>query len=249
MPDSTVISIHDWPVEKSRQICAQLSNVSFGVNSKPLLDGMDLTIRKGGVTTLLGPNGAGKTLTLRILARLLKPTNGTVRECGLESKDISLVFQKPILLRRSAEANILHALKLFGTPRAQRPLVAQQLLHSADLSHLAKRPARKLSGGEQQRLAMVRALASKPKMLLLDEPTASLDPRATASIEDMISHITNSGTKVVLVTHDIGQAKRLSSEVVFLNLGFVTEQTEAKTFFKQPQSAEAAAYIDGQLLI
>lgn len=249
MPDSNIISLEKWATENATKACAQLNDVTYCEGSEKLLDGLSFTLRNGGISVLMGPNGAGKTLTLRVLARLLKPTNGTVKDCGILKKDIALVFQKPVLLRRSVEANLMHALKLYKTPKKQRPAEIASLLRLADLSALAKRSARQLSGGEQQRLAMIRALAAKPKLLLLDEPCASLDPRATASIEKLVAKAAQDGTKVVLVTHNLGQAKRLADDVVFLCNGYATEHTEAKTFFAEPKSVEATAYLDGKLLI
>lgn len=249
MPEATIISLEDWASDQAFKTCVQLEKIVYSEGMNRLLDGLSLTLRNGGVTVLMGPNGAGKTLTLRILARLLKPTSGNLKECGISSRDIALVFQKPVLLRRSVEANLIHALKLLGTPKHQRSEQLATLLKLGGLQDLAKRSARQLSGGEQQRLAMVRALAAKPKLLLLDEPSASLDPQATAAIEKLIGQAAQDGTKVVLVTHDIGQAKRLATDVVFMSHGSVTEHTEAKVFFDKPKSVEAAAYLDGRLLI
>lgn len=249
MPEATIVSLEEWASEQAYKVCAQLENVVFKEGSQTLLDGLTFSLRNGGITVLMGPNGAGKTLTLRLLARLLEPTEGHLRACGVSAKEIALVFQKPVLLRRSAEGNLLHALKLYAVPKAERSMELSRLLKLADLEHLSKRSARRLSGGEQQRLAMVRALAAKPKLLLLDEPTASLDPQATASIEKLIEQAAQSGTKIVLVTHDPGQAKRLASDVVFMSNGSATEHTASKTFFDTPQSVEAAAYLEGRLLI
>lgn len=249
MPEATIVSLEDWASTQAFKTCVQLENIIYSEGVNRLLDGLSFTLRNGGITVLMGPNGAGKTLTLRILGRLLEPTNGKMKQCGISSKDIALVFQKPVLLRRSVEANLNHALKLLGTSKSQRPEQLTALLKLGGLQDLAKRSARQLSGGEQQRLAMVRALAAKPKLLLLDEPSASLDPQATAAIETLIGQAAKAGTKVILVTHDIGQAKRLATDVVFMSHGFETEHTEAKAFFDKPKSIEAAAYLDGRLLI
>ncbi|MEP0522219.1 MAG: ATP-binding cassette domain-containing protein [Hyphomicrobiales bacterium] len=249
MPDATVISLEEWAVEQAFKVCAQVDNIIYKAGSQTLLDGLSFCLRNGGITALMGPNGAGKTLTLRLLARLLIPSQGHVKECGISSKEIAFVFQKPVLLRRSVEANLHHALKLYGVPKSERSIETSKLLELSDLAHLSARSARRLSGGEQQRLAMVRALAAKPKLLLLDEPTASLDPQATASIEKLIEQAAQNGTKVVLVTHDPGQAKRLASDVVFISNGSACEHTEAAKFFDNPKSIEASAYLAGRLLI
>lgn len=249
MPDATVISLTEWASEQAFKVCAELDNVIYKSGSQVLVDGLSFSLRNGGITALMGPNGAGKTLTLRLLARLLLPSQGHVKACGLSADEIAFVFQKPVLLRRSVEANLFHALKLYGMHKKDRASEAVKLLKLSDLEHLSKRSARRLSGGEQQRLAMVRALAAQPKLLLLDEPTASLDPQATASIEQLIKQAAHNGTKVVLVTHDPGQAKRLASDVVFMSNGSAREHAAAKTFFDNPQSVEAEAYLAGRLLI
>lgn len=249
MPEATIISLETWAREQAFKVCAQFENVIYKDGSHTLLDGLSFSLRNGGITVLMGPNGAGKTLTLRLLARLLEPTKGNLRDCGISANEIALVFQKPVLLRRSVESNLLHALMLYGVAKANRSPELASLLKLGDLEHLAKRSARRLSGGEQQRLAMVRALAAKPKLLLLDEPTASLDPQATAAIETLIQQAANKGTKIVLVTHDPGQAKRLSSDVVFMSNGSATEHTASNTFFDTPKSVEAVAYLEGRLLL
>jgi tungstate transport system ATP-binding protein len=199
----------------------------------------------------MGPNGAGKSLTLRILAGLLQPTSGKVRFSGGRPtpRELALVFQKPVLLRRSVHANLHHALATYGAPRAERPDRIAELLRTTGLDGLGSRPARRLSGGEQQRLAMARALAARPRFLLLDEPTASLDPQSTAAIEALIRRAAGEGVKVVLVTHDRDQAARLAGDVVFLNRGRVAEAAPARRFFEAPASAEARSYLRGELLV
>lgn len=249
MPEATIIPIKRRQLPSARKLVAQMENVDFIQGSRKLLDGLNLSLRNDGITTLMGPNGAGKSLTLRLLARLLTPTGGHVRECGLTEREVALVFQTPVMLRRSVKANLNHALKLGGIAAKQRPRRLAALLKMANLECAAHAPARKLSGGEQQRLALVRALAADPKLLLLDEPTASLDPQATLSIENLIRLTAAAGTKIVLVTHDIGQARRLASDVVFLHQGFAVEHSPATRFFNGPQSPEAAAYLSGELLV
>lgn len=249
MPETNIVQLHDGGDQDSARLVARLESVVFQPGARRLLDGLSLSLRGGGITTLMGPNGAGKSLTLRMLARLLLPTSGHVYECGIDIRDIALVFQKPVMLRRSVKGNLMHALKLHGVKRTGRPARLNELLDLADLTHLSNAPARLLSGGEQQRLALIRALAAQPKLLLLDEPTASLDPQATQTIENLILQAGNQGAKIILVTHDIGQAKRLASDVVFLNQGFVQEHTPADIFFTSPQSSEARAYLKGELLV
>ncbi|TQV77889.1 ATP-binding cassette domain-containing protein [Denitrobaculum tricleocarpae] len=228
-----------------------LQDVVFERQGKALVDGLNLTLAAHGTTVLMGPNGAGKSLTLRIMAGLIAPGQGKIRWNGTEtlpSQRVALVFQKPVLLRRSVRANLKHALKIYGVPRSEQGQRLEELLEMGHLKELADRPARVLSGGEQQRVALVRALAARPKLLLLDEPTASLDPQATAAIEDLIRTAAASGAKVLLVTHDRGQAQRLADEIVFLNHGRVTEVTSAAQFFDAPRSREGRTYLSGHLL-
>jgi tungstate transport system ATP-binding protein len=160
-----------------------------------------------------------------------------------------MVFQRPILLRRSVRANITYALALMGLPRAARAERADMTLEHFGLTAIAGRPARVLSGGEQQRLALARALARDPSVLFLDEPTASLDPAATKSIEDIIRAVSARGVKVVMSTHDLGQAKRLAGNIALLHRGRVAEEAPAAEFFSSPRTTEARRFIAGELLV
>ena len=188
-----------WPVE--------LDSVEFEVAGKRLIDGVSLRLSPGPLTCVMGPNGAGKSLLLRLIAGLIPPSAGRVTYGGAASdavgrSRIAFVFQRPVLLRRSVAANLDHALKTYGVVRAERPGRIAELLVLGQLETLAGRPARVLSGGEQQRLSMVRALAARPALLLLDEPAASLDPQATAALEALIREAAGKRVKIVLVTHD-----------------------------------------------
>lgn len=215
------------------------------------IETMDLT--DPGPTVVLGPNGAGKSLLLRLLHGLIPPSSGAVLRNGQPHRprpeEDAMVFQRPVVLRRTVAANVDYALKVRGHPRAGRAARVAALLAEADLHDKARQPARTLSGGEQQRLALVRALAGAPRILFLDEPTSSLDPQATQAIEALIAGASQAGTKIVMVTHDLGQARRLASDIVFLHHGKVVEHTPAETFFTQPVSAEARAYAMGGLLL
>jgi len=233
-----------WPVA--------LDSVVFEAAGKRLIDGVSLTLDPGPLTCVMGPNGAGKSLLLRLVAGLIRPSGGEVTYGGAAAAGqnrIAFVFQRPVLLRRSVAANLDHALKTYGVARAERPGRIAELLALGQLAALAGRPARVLSGGEQQRLSMVRALAARPALLLLDEPTASLDPQATAAIEALIRKVSGEGVKVVLVTHDRDQAQRMADEIVFLHHGRIAEQAPAARFFDQPRSPEAQAYLAGRLLL
>ena len=219
-----------------------------------LIDGIDLTLSGGGVTAILGPNGAGKSLLLRVLANLVAPDRGGVEWAGrrpdrARAPCIGFVFQKPVLLRRSARANVEYALAAAGMGGAARRARAGQVLEAASLHPLAERPARLLSGGEQQRLALARALSTKPQALFLDEPTSSLDPAATLAIETLIEAARADGMTIALVTHDVAQAKRLAGEVAFVHHGRITERTPAGDFFTGPRSEPACAYLEGRIMV
>jgi tungstate transport system ATP-binding protein len=226
----------------------------FEAGGRRLIDDVDLTLRPGVRTVIMGPNGAGKSLMLRLLHGLLQPSAGAILWGGRPADAPvrlrqGMVFQRPVLLRRAAIANVTHALRFRGVPRRERQERAQQALAAAGLAALAGTPARLLSGGEQQRLAMARALSLEPDVLFLDEPSANLDPASTLTIERLIQRAHEGGTKIVLVTHDVGQARRLADEVVFLHRGRIEEHGPATRFFDAPASASARAFLEGRLLL
>ena len=228
---------------------AELSGAVIVRRGRRLLDGLSFAVPARGITAVMGPNGAGKSLALRALAGLIALDEGRVALSAEAAGAVALVFQTPVLLRRSARANLAHALRAYGAPRRERAARIEALLAMAGLAALADRPARALSGGEQQRLAMVRALAARPRLLMLDEPTASLDPASTAAIEALVREAAAGGAAVALVTHDAGQARRLADRVVFVHRGRAAETTDAARFFDAPRSKEARAYLDGRLLL
>jgi tungstate transport system ATP-binding protein len=244
MFDAAPVSDRIWPVA--------LDRVCFAAAGKRLIDGVSLALEPGGITAMMGPNGAGKSLLLRLIAGLIGPSGGRIR-WGAEPRpgqgQVALVFQRPVLLRRSVAANLDHALRIRGEPRAVRPARIGELLALGQLEALADHPARALSGGEQQRLALVRALGLQPKLLLLDEPTASLDPQATAAIEHLVARAALEGMTVLLVSHDSGQARRLADRVLFLHRGCLLEEGPAEAFFAAPRTVEAQAYLAGRLLV
>jgi tungstate transport system ATP-binding protein len=215
----------------------KLREVSFRDIIKPL----SLELEAGPSTIILGANGAGKSVLMRLMHGLLAPSQGTIswRSAGRHA----MVFQRPVMLRRSVLANVIYALELAGEDAG----LAMPALKEVGLAHLADRPARVLSGGEQQRLALARAWALHPEVLFLDEPTANLDPSATREIESIIRAFDAAGTKIVMATHNLGQARRLGDEVLYLHLGRVVERAPVEQFFKRPASAEAAAFIKGEL--
>jgi tungstate transport system ATP-binding protein len=226
--------------------------LTYAARGKTLVDGVTFEIGRGRRTIIMGPNGAGKSLTLRLCHGLLQPTAGAIRWNGAAQtggrKRHAMVFQRPVLLRRSALANLSHALSLTARSRRERRTRAQDALHRFGLAALAQRPARVLSGGEQQRLAMARAWALTPEVLFLDEPTAALDPAATRAVEEMIAAFHADGMTIVMTTHDLGQARRLADEVLFLHHGRLLEQTPADEFFERPRSEAARAFVKGELL-
>jgi tungstate transport system ATP-binding protein len=226
-----------------------LDQVSFAAGGRPIIDRVSMEIDAGPRTVILGPNGAGKSVLMRLCHGLLAPTSGTIAWRGSVNGRLrqAMVFQRPVMLRRSAVANIAYGLKLNGVSPRERELRARDVLEAVGLTGIADRPARVLSGGEQQRLALARAWALGPEVLFLDEPTANLDPGATRDIETLIGQIRAGGTKIVMTTHNLGQAKRLGDEILFLSQGRLVERTPVGQFFTKPASAEAEAFIRGEL--
>jgi tungstate transport system ATP-binding protein len=220
-------------------------SVSLRIGNVTIVDNLSLDILLGAPTILLGPNGSGKSTVLRLAMDLIRPTSGRITwgRRGEPDERLAMVFQRPVMLRRSAEANVAYALGKYDFPRVTR------LLAQVGLAHLADRPARRLSGGEQQRLALARALARDPEVLFLDEPTASLDPAATKAVEDIIAGVAASGVKIVMATHELGQARRLAGDIVLLARGRLIERAAVDTFFNAPATPEAAAFLRGDLVI
>jgi tungstate transport system ATP-binding protein len=218
-----------------------------------ILDGISLVLLGGSApTVLIGPNGSGKTTFLRAAMGLIPVTRGRITWGGREAASpqrLAFVFQRPVMLRRNTGDNVGYALAAAGVPRGQHASRIAELLMLVGLTGLERRPARRLSGGEQQRLALARALARDPAVLFLDEPTASLDPHATKAIEDIVRAVTARGVKVVMATHDLGQAKRLAGDVVLLHRGRLIENGPASEFFANPRTQEARTFIAGELLV
>jgi tungstate transport system ATP-binding protein len=226
----------------------------FEAGGRRLIDGVDLVLEAGRRTVVIGPNGAGKSLLLRLLHGLIEPLAGELLWRGRPAdREIrrrqAMVFQKPVLLRRSVAANIDYALRVHAVPGLERPGRVAEALRLGRLQELASHPARVLSGGEQQRLALVRALAVEPEILFLDEPTASLDPFSTLAVEELVGAAHAGGAAIVLVTHDLGQARRIADEVVFLHHGRIAERASAARFFSEPASRPARAYLAGEIVL
>jgi tungstate transport system ATP-binding protein len=229
----------------------RLDGVCFDAGGKRLIDRVSFDLRPGTRSVILGPNGAGKSLLLRLCHGLIRPSAGavswTAASGAAPAHRQAMVFQRPVLLRRTAAANVAYPLRLRGVPPRERRARVEEALSRAGLSALAKQAARSLSGGEQQRLAIARAWAMAPEVLFLDEPTANLDPAAARAIEALIESVHASGAKIVMTTHDLGQARRLADEILFLHRGHLLERAEAATFFTKPRTAEASAFLKGDL--
>jgi tungstate transport system ATP-binding protein len=230
----------------------QFSEVGIVAGGVTILSDISLTFSAGPPTVLIGPNGSGKSTLLRAAMGLLRPSQGRINWGGCEESPPTrraIMFQHPVMLRRSAAANIRYALAAAGVPRAAREQRITDLLSLVGLEAFAGRPARRLSGGERQRLSLARALARDPAVLFLDEPTASLDPAATKAIEDLVRAISARGIKVVMATHDLGEAKRLAGDIVLMHRGRVIESGPANGFFAASTSEEAKKFINGELLV
>jgi tungstate transport system ATP-binding protein len=240
-----------------------LDNVAFDGRGHRVLDAVSLrlTARR---TFILGPNGAGKSVLLRVMHGLLAPSAGKVhwepiaepmagRLASIKAHlatarapRLAMVFQRPVMLRRSVLDNVIYGMSVNGMTQAAGA-TAREMLARVGLAHLEHRPARVLSGGEQQRVALARAWALQPDVLLLDEPTASLDPHGIRAVEAIIGEIADSGTAIVMVTHHRGVAKRLAEDIVFMHQGRVAEHTRTGQFFSQPQSQAGQDYLKGDL--
>jgi tungstate transport system ATP-binding protein len=229
----------------------ELEDVAYTSAGQPIIAGVSLRIEAGPSSIILGANGAGKSVLMRLMHGLLEPTAGCVKWNEADGQSLrrrqAMVFQRPVMLRRSALANVAYALELAGVPPAEREAQASQALEEVGLRHLAHRPARVLSGGEQQRFALARAWALHPEVLFLDEPTASLDPGATREIETVIKAFDAAGTKIVMATHNLGQARRLGDEIIYVQGGRVIERSPIDRFFPRPATPEAAAFIKAEL--
>jgi len=229
----------------------EVRNLCLEIGGSRLLDDLNFTLADGVRSVILGPNGAGKSLVLRLCHGLAAPTSGSISWNDRPAADArarqAMVFQRPVMLRRSVSANVAYALACRGVPKAEHTALIAEALARTGLSDHARLPARVLSVGQQQRLALARVWVLRPDVLFLDEPTASLDPAATRDVEEIVSSIHDAGTKVVLTTQNLGQARRLADEILFLYDGRLLEQAPADRFFKSPETPEARAFIDGDI--
>lgn len=231
-----------------------MSGISLKRGNKMVLKEIDCRFdAKPKRTLIIGPNGAGKSLFLRVCHGIVAPDQGVVHWAGeadprTRVRAQAMVFQRPVLLRRSARGNIDLALKIHGLDAGQRQQRVGEALDRTGLSRLADTPARALSFGEQQRLALARAVALRPQVLFLDEPTANLDPAAAHLVEDIVRSLSDTGVKIIMTSHDLNQARRLAQEVIFLHRGRIKERAPAEAFFKRPENDLARAFLNGELL-
>ena len=238
------------PKSKISILPLELDGVCFNAGGNRLIKNISWRFEANKKTAIIGANGAGKSLLLRLCHGLIKPSQGEIR-WQIKTDTVryqAMVFQRPVMLRRSVAANINFALKLRRIPRPERNETIYRVLSATGLKRLANQPARVLSIGEQQKLALARAWALNPQVLFLDEPTASLDPAATHSIEKIIAAIHAQGTRIIMTTHDLGQARRIADEVIFMNRGCILEAGDAKVFFKKQKNDLAQAFVRGELL-
>ena len=229
----------------------KIKNISILLNDRIILRNINCQINDKSITAILGPNGAGKSLLLQTINGLTPILNGeiTYNLRQLDDnirKQQAMVFQSPTLLRRTVLGNMEFVNSI---NKNTNMLDVKSILKKVGLEACNNKPARLLSGGEKQRLSLARALLIQPKLLLLDEPTANLDPYSLKLIEDLISEENSKGTTIILTTHDMSQAKRLASDIIFINKGEILEQTQAKIFFKEPQTIEAKRYLTGEILL
>ena len=227
----------------------EIKNLNYSIGSKEILYNLNIKIISDRITVIMGPNGAGKSIFLKILNGIIRPTSGKILwnekiDKSLVLNGQALVFQKPILLRRSVEANLEFFDKLTNL---NNNYDKNQLLKIVDLLDQKNQPARLLSLGEQQRLSLIRALLLRPRLIMLDEPTANLDPASTKIIEDIIISLKEFGIKIIFVTHNILQAKRLADEVIFFDKGKLIEHSNAKEFFSNSKSMKVNNYLNGRL--
>lgn len=230
----------------------RFEHATVRAGGRPILDSIDMAFTPGAPTLLIGPNGSGKTTLLRLAMGLIAPTEGRVtwgeRE-NVAPVRRAIVFQRPSMLRRSTAANIEYALASAGIPRSRWKARVSELLDLVGLSEFGDRSARQLSGGEQQRLALARALGRDPEVLFLDEPTAALDPAATKAIEDVVRAVAARNIKVVMSTHDLGEARRLAGDVILLHRGRIVEHNTGPSFFSNPATESAQRFLAGELLL
>lgn len=228
-----------------------LDDTTYQVDDMTLLGPIDLHYGKSGITAILGANGAGKSLFLSLCQGMIRPTSGSISWDGasahLARRRRGIVFQTPTIMRRSVFDNVSFALRAARTAHPEMRARVMSVLERVNLAGKAQVPAAALSGGEGQRMALARAIVNQPDVLLLDEPSSNLDPASTRQLEDIVRNISSEGVTVFLATHDIGQAKRLARNILFMDKGRFTDVAEAPDFFAGPTSEPAEKYLKGIL--
>jgi tungstate transport system ATP-binding protein len=224
-------------------------DVSIEKNNSKLLGPVSFNLVGSACTIILGPNGAGKTSLLRLLHGLDKPTTGSITwEPVAKIEEQSFVFQSPVILKRNVIENVYYPLLLKGTPKKEAITKAEYWLEKISLTYKAYEPAISLSGGEKQRMVIARSLIGDPKLIFLDEPTVNLDGKSKSQIENLLKQVINNGTKIIMATHDLGQAKRLGNDILFLHHGKVLEVSSVDSFFKNPKTKDGLTFLRGEIL-
>ena len=226
-------------------------NLVVEFKGQRILGPIGLNLSKGDIAVILGPNGSGKTTLLKSLHGIIKIKHGAISWSCPKSESMAkqmFVFQSPVMLRRSVFENLTYPLTLCKTPKAEINRLADEWLSRISLKEVIHIAATRLSRGEKQKLALARALITKPEMLFLDEPTASLDGKTTLEIEKLLQNCAENGTTIMMSTHDIGQAKRLAKNILFLNKGKLESTQPAQTFFREPMSNNASKFIAGDIV-
>ena len=236
---------------KSSLLPIKLDSIDYFIGETYLISNANIEIKSDGITVIMGPNGSGKSLFLNLLHGLILPNNGTITFNGLPlNKKIrrrqAMVFQTPTLLRRTVLSNMVFVDSLDGKIDLIR---CKKILEMLGLEQFHNQPAKLLSSGEKQRLALARALVLKPDILLLDEPTANLDPASIYVIEEIVKNAGRCGVKIIFITHDISQAKRIGDDIIFIHKGKILEYKKTAALFKNPKCPETKAYIQGKIII
>jgi len=228
-----------------------LTDATAHMRGKKLVGPVSLSLAATGFTMIIGPNGAGKTTLLRLMHGLQRCTKGEVSWAVSPAQARhrqGFVFQSPIMMRRRVSDSLAYPLRLRGMSKSAALEKATQCAQDFELSELLDNWAPMLSGGEKQKLSLARALITEPEILFLDEPCANLDGRATREIEGILQNVKTNGTRLVMSTHNMGQAKRLADDVVFMLHGAVHEHRNATQFFEAPITPEADAFIKGDIV-
>ncbi len=241
----------DRATDTASALPLQVQGAQVRIRGKAILGPLDFSLSGPGISLVIGPNGAGKTTLLRLLHGLQRLNQGSVKwniPTAAARKRQAFVFQTPIMMRRSVVDNIAYPLILSGLSRGRARQRAETWARDFGLGHVAAGAAPMLSGGEKQKLALARALIAQPDILFLDEPCANLDGRATRDIEAILQAANARGTRIVMATHDMGQARRLGSDVLFLCGGQLLETAPAAQFFQRPRTPQARAFLRGDII-